>query len=575
MSPKMRGALCWICAAWAGWAFILPTAGAADSPWLYGIHWYGDPAGSTVETMTGGKGIWSLEIVLTNGEVWSGAEWQRDNRFLQMVARGHTIIVRIQRNWGENVPFQQNLAQYLGDVQAAAQALAGVCHVWQIGNEMNLYGEWGGSELTAATYVDMFKQIRAAIQTVSSPLGPQIVLLGPVSPGGVEAGVRHTDGNDYLSQMCAGLTPGDLDGFALHAYAAPWNDAATSCAEFLASYETQLAVIDAEGFADKVVHMTEWNRRVDPISDYSEAQSAQFLHGALTDLYAWNQTPGAHPVSSACWFIYQYDSGTWLNYSIEYLHGIGPGGQDNDLWDALHYACTLNLPTAYPGAGPARMYDAIPTGINIAPLSTGVWTDTGTSGPLAIDRVIASNSKWTSDGTTPPHWLQLDLGRVRQVTGFVVRHAGAGGEESHFNTTAFQLQTAPSSSGPWEIDALVYNGAAADSTARTYYEPRDLRHVRLYITDPGIDNWARIPEFEVYATVDPGDYDGDGDVDAADFSKFAYCLGGPGRTYLPTHTCASVDLDGDRDVDLSDFAAFQGRFTGSGAGRAGSAQHCP
>lgn len=563
MSLNMRP-LCWVCAALAGLGAVVPTARAADSPWLYGIHWYGDPTGSTVETMTGGKGIWSLEIVLTNGDVWSGAEWQRDNRFLQMVARGHTIIVRIQRNWGENVPFSPNLAQYLVDVQAAAQALSGVCHIWQIGNEMNLYGEWGGNELTAAAYVDMFKQIRVAIQAVPSPLGPQIVLLGPVSPGGVETGVRHTDGNDYLGQMCDLLTPSDLDGFAIHAYAAPWNDAATSRLELLAGYETQLAVIDSAGFANKVVHMTEWNRRVDPISDYNEAQSAQFLHGALADLRAWNQMAGAHPVSSACWFIYQYDSGTWSNYSIEYLHGIGPSGQDNDLWDALQYACTLNLPTAYPASAPQLLHDAAPPGINIAPLSTGVWTDTGTSGALAIDRVIASNSKWTSDGAPPPHWLQLDLGRVRHVTGFIVRHAGAGGEPSYFNTTAFQLQTAPSSSGPWAIDGMIFNGAAASSTARTYDPPCDLRHVRLYITDPGIDNWARIPEFEVYATVDPGDYDGDGDVDAVDFNKFAYCFAGPGRTYASGHTCATVDLDADRDVDLADFAEFQRAFTGSG-----------
>jgi hypothetical protein len=33
----------------------------ADSPWIYGIHWYGDPNGSVVESMSGGKGIWTLE----------------------------------------------------------------------------------------------------------------------------------------------------------------------------------------------------------------------------------------------------------------------------------------------------------------------------------------------------------------------------------------------------------------------------------------------------------------------------------------------------------------------------------
>ena len=536
------------------------TARAADSPWVYGIHWYGDPNG-VVESMTGGKGIWSLETVETNSDVWWSAGWQRDYRFATMVARGHTLIVRIERNWGETVPYAGHLAQYLVDVQAAAQALAGVCHVWQIGNEMNLYSEWGGNALTPADYVDMYKQIRATIKAVPSALGEQIVLLGPVSPGDVISGVRHTEGNDYLGQMCDLLTASDLDGFAIHAYAAPWNDAGTSRNELLAGYLSQLAVIDSKGFGGKVVHLTEWNRRVDPLSDYNEAQSAQFLSGAFADLDAWNQRAGAHPISSACWFIYAYDSGTWANYSIEYLHGVGPGGANNYLGDAFQYACTLNLPTAGPTGGATLMYNATPAGANAARNATGVWTDSGT-GNLAIDGVISAGSKWTSEGTVPPHWLQLDLGGLRNVTGFVVRHAGAGGEPSYFNTRTFHFETAPSTSGPWRVDTMVFNAASADSTARTYYQPQVLRHVRLYVTDPGIDNYARIAELEVYATTLPGDFDHDNDVDGADFQSLTLCLQGPGHTYVSGHYCRGRDLDSDADVDLADFAAFQSMFTG-------------
>lgn len=551
----------WGAAVLATLLWISPPARADDAQWLYGIHWYGDPNGSSVEAMTGGKGIWSLEIVETNSDVWWGAEWQRDNRFQQMVARGHTIIVRIERNWGETVPYPEHLAQYLVDVQSAAAVLADVCHIWQIGNEMNLYGEWGGNQLTPAVYVDMFKQIRAAIKAVPSSLGEQTVLLGPVSPGEVVPGVRHTDSNEYLGQMCDLLTADDLDGLAVHAYAAPWNDAATSRLELQAGYLSQLAVIDTKGFADQPVHMTEWNRRVDPINDYNEAQSAQFLHGAFVDLQEWNQTTGAHPVSSACWFIYQYDSGVWADYSIEYLHGIGPGGQDNDLWDAFQYACTLDLPTAEPSpGGGSLMYDGVPEETNVAGDSVDVWTDSGATGHLAIDGIVSSDSKWTSADTTPPHWLQLDLGQIRLVSGFIVYHAGAGGEPSYFNTDTFQLQTALSTSGPWQIDAMVFNAASENSTARTYYEPQAVRHVRLYITDPGIDNYARIPEFEVYAVALPGDYDGDGEVGLSDLPPLLFCLSGPDQTYVPGHFCLSGDADGDSDVDLADLAVFQQLF---------------
>lgn len=545
----------------AGSASVAP----ADSPWLYGIHWYGAPGGS-VETMTGGKGIWSLEIVQTNSDVWWSAAWQRDYRFAHMVAQGHTLIVRIERNWGETVPYPEHLAQYLSDVQTAAAELADVCHIWQIGNEMNLYGEWGGGELTAAMYVDMFQQIRAAIRAVPSSLGEQIVLLGPVSPGEVQPGVRHTEGNTYLAQMCALLAADDVDGFALHSYAAPWLDAGLARRDFQSGYLSQLAVIDQKGFADKPAYLTEWNRRVEPISDAQEAQSAQFLHGALVDLHAWNQQLGAHPVSSACWFIYQYDSGVWAAYSIEYLHSVGPSGADNDLWDALQYACALDLPTAYPAPVDPPLAFGPPEGTNVAPFSTAVTTDSGTGEP-AIDGVIAADSKWTSSAGTPLHWLQLDLGQLRDVTGFVVHHAGAGGEPDYFNTRTFHIETAAGPDGPWDVDGVVFNEDWADSTALVYDTPRLRRHVRLLITDPGIDNHARIPEFEVCALVSPppvGDFNGDGVADWTDFQALAFCWQGPAQTYAPGHFCLTGDGDGDADVDLADFALFQPAYADAG-----------
>lgn len=558
-----------------GWRRLLLTIGltaaaaipaqGADSPWLYGIHWYGEPGGSIVETMTGNKGIWSLEVVQTNSDFWWGAQWQRDNRFQTMIDRGHTIIIRIERNWGETVPYPGNLAQYLADVQAAAQTLANVCHIWQIGNEMNLYAEWGGNELTAANYVSMFKQIRAAIKAVPSPLGEQIVLLGPVSPGGVQAGVRHTDGNVYLAQMCDLLTPDDVDGFGLHSYAAPWNGVTVSRMEFQGGYISQLAIIDDKGFASKPVHITEWNRRVEntgsPYTD--EANSAQFLHGAFADLHAWNQTPGAHPVSSACWFIYQEDPG-WLQYSIESLHSIGPGGSDNDLYDAFQYACTQDYPTGTPsGSAVTRMYGGTPTGTNVARTATASadsMYNAANAPAKAIDGVVAADSKWTSTASSATHWLRLDLGAEYPLSGMIVRHAGAGGEPAYYNTDVFQLQTAPSAGGPWEMDASIYNGSQENVTGRRYYVPRFTRHVRLYITDPGIDNYARIPEFEVYAAI-LGDLDEDGDVDLADYARFQACFGGADVARREPE-CFAGHFDADDDVDGADAAGFVNALTG-------------
>ena len=121
-------------------------------------------------------------------------------------------------------------------------------------------------------------------------------------------------------------------------------------------------------------------------------------------------------------------------------------------------------------------------------------------GDKAYDGLISAGSKWTSNGASPESWLALDLGAEFDVTGFIVRHAGAGGEQSFYNTEAYRLESGSSLSGPWVTLATVNNGAQENATPTVLANSHTTRHVRLYIADAGIDNYARIPEFEVYGT---------------------------------------------------------------------------
>lgn len=60
------------------------------------------------------------------------------------------------------------------------------------------------------------------------------------------------------------------------------------------------------------------------------------------------------------------------------------------------------------------------------------------------------------------------------------------------------------------------------------------------------------------------DFDGDGDVDNADFATFSQCFGGAANP--PAATCPNgvdADLDDDGDVDVSDFVLFTQQFTGA------------
>ncbi len=61
----------------------------------------------------------------------------------------------------------------------------------------------------------------------------------------------------------------------------------------------------------------------------------------------------------------------------------------------------------------------------------------------------------------------------------------------------------------------------------------------------------------------PFDLDCDGDVDLDDFQAFSLCMDGPGSP--PTETCpdgTNADFDGDEDVDCADFAQLQEAHTG-------------
>ncbi len=172
-----------------------------------------------------------------------------------------------------------------------------------------------------------------------------------------------------------------------------------------------------------------------------------------------------------------------------------------------------------------------------------------------------TSTKWTSTDTTQSHWLALDLRAPAQVSTFIVKHASSGGEWTVYNTRAFTIESGPSLTGPWTIEFTGSNPNQLGVSTFSYWEPARLRYVRLNISDPGIDWYARIPEFEVWGTLLPpkGDLDLDGDVDQSDYGLFQACYSPSTQT---DPACELALLDDDNDVDAGDFAIFAACTTG-------------
>ena len=117
----------------------------------------------------------------------------------------------------------------------------------------------------------------------------------------------------------------------------------------------------------------------------------------------------------------------------------------------------------------------------------------------AIDGSSRWDSKWCAGGMGG-QTLVVDLGATRKIVGFRVRHAGAGGESSGWNTRDFELET--SADGQTWTRVVAVTGNTADVTTHGI-PPVMARDVRLHVTtaQTATDNLAaRIYELEVFGT---------------------------------------------------------------------------
>jgi predicted alpha-1,6-mannanase (GH76 family) len=164
----------------------------------------------------------------------------------------------------------------------------------------------------------------------------------------------------------------------------------------------------------------------------------------------------------------------------------------------------------FDNATPARQssaLDAIIASVRSAQLNLALAPNVIATGPAGCGATeVASNvidgcsrwgSKWCAGGMSG-QVLSIDLGVPRFIVGFRLRHAGAGGENSAWNTRDFEIET--SADGQTWTNAVTVTNNTDDVT--THPIPAvTARYARVHISKAQTDTnfvAARLYEFEVY-----------------------------------------------------------------------------
>ncbi|MCX7717543.1 MAG: discoidin domain-containing protein [Candidatus Sumerlaeaceae bacterium] len=504
-------------------ACILVPAGAyPQTPaHIYGIH---DDT-PTVNQWTGlcpSAWITATEALGTNPSDLSGKAYSPPPNT--------KIIARLNKGYFPNgtIPVPAQFANFAARCANFVVASTN-CDTWVIGNETNLAVEWpndGGSNLvyiSPTDYANCFKQCFNAIKAVRPT---HKVLVQALAPWGGPYGAGNIGGYnhpaqpdnwcDYMHKMLTAITtgPGAVtpDGIALHINTRGWNpatvfnpgpyvDAGPLTLDFSwgvmrdwIQFGTPRNLWNLPLYATESNGLYYWQGG-GPVGPGDPAYVTGWLQKAYAEVNAWNQTARNFGLPIyRCVNMYRWPNAD--GWTIEaapnrptILADLSSAAAQNYTWPPFG-GNSVNL-TAPGGT-------RIATGITATADST---FGTGFEPAKAFDGSLAT--KWTSTNTNPTHFLIADLGSVKTITGYVVRHASAGGESTNFNTLGFYIETSTAGTGgPWTINTVVRTanpgGTPPASTMLAYTTPVSARYVRLFINDPGGDAYARIPEFEIY-----------------------------------------------------------------------------
>jgi hypothetical protein len=289
-----------------------------ESPYIFGIH---DRGAEYLMSWASRKG-W----VLCTEELGCDAKSWASRSYADLADGGYGVLVRLNHGYHEEgtLPRSEYYRAFAARCGNFVERSKG-CHIWIIGNEINLAwerpgGPANGEPITPEKYASVFGMCRQEIRRRPGHATDQVITaaVGPWNVQTTYPGNPTGDWIAYFRDLLQGLSR-ELDGIAIHTYARdPDPSNLLSDARMDAPFEhrrkmfrTYVDFMEAipSDLRNLPVYLTETNQNIAWVN-----ASTGWIQEAYAELNRWNGAPGHQKIR--CMLLYR-----WEKHDMWYLKG--------------------------------------------------------------------------------------------------------------------------------------------------------------------------------------------------------------------------------------------------------------
>jgi hypothetical protein len=400
-------------------------------PYIFGMH----DRGAEHLMLQKNKLGWVLvtEAVGTNPQDQSGTS------YTDLSSKGFGVISRLNNGYGTagTIPYSHQYDDFARRCGNFCQASPG-CHIWIIGNEMNLAWERpggpNGQVITPQLYATCFRKCRDEIRRRPGHGNDQVVM-GAIAPWNTQTTYPGNLRGDWVQYQTDVLTllGQDVDGISIHTYShgqdpglvtsdTKMNTPFQNYHWHFRAYRDFMAAIPAS-LRDRPVYITE----TDQNDAWRDANSG-WVRNAYREIDDWNRNLANQPIQALIlfrWIIGNPNDPQQVGWAIENKPGV-----QADLRDAMNNEYRVVLPSGKPEYRAVWLNVTAPTVIQpgaTASFNVTVRNDGRRSWPQTGTEIVRLGHRWidasgaATEGTRHALPQAVSPGQTVTLTGVTVR----------------------------------------------------------------------------------------------------------------------------------------------------------